>query len=56
MGGPAIDPSMLAPLLLMGVGFTTFFVTVLFLRVRAEILAAKIRAIRLTQVRGQGVG
>jgi len=56
MGGPSIDPSMLVPLLLMGVGFTTFFVTVLILRVRAEILAAKIRAIRMTQVRSQGLG
>ena len=50
MGMPSIDPSMLLPLLLMGLGFTTFFVTVLLLRVRAEIVAAKIRAIRLTQI------
>lgn len=53
MGGPAIDPSMLVPLLLMGVAFTTYYITVLILRVRAEIAGAKIRAIRLMQVHGQ---
>ncbi|HIJ37260.1 MAG TPA: heme ABC transporter permease [Rhodospirillaceae bacterium] len=52
LGMPKIDPSMLLPLLLMGVGFTMFFVTVLLLRVRLEVLAAKIRAIRLTQIHG----
>ncbi len=54
MDGPAIDPSMMLPLLLMGVGFTTYFVTILILRVRAEIAGTKIRAIRLMQVHGQG--
>ena len=49
-GLPSVDPAMLVPLLLMGLGFTTFFVTVLLLRVRSEIIAAKIRAIRLTQI------
>ena len=37
----------------MAVAFTTYFVTVLILRMRAELVAAKIRAIRLTQVHGQ---
>ncbi len=50
IGMPSIDPSMLLPLLLMGVGFTTFFVTVLLVRVRSEIMASKIRAIRLMQI------
>ena len=52
MGMPKIDASMLLPLLLMAVGFTTFFISVLLVRVRAEILAAKIRSLRLTQVHG----
>jgi len=52
MGGPAIDPSMLWPLLLMAVGFTFFFVTVLILRVRSEIAAAKIRNLQLSLARG----
>jgi heme exporter protein C len=50
LGMPSIDPSMLLPLLLMGVGFTALFMTLLLLRVRTEIVAAKIRAIRLTQI------
>jgi len=52
MDGPAIDPSMLWPLLLMAVGFTFFFVTVLILRVRGEIAAAKIRNLQLSLARG----
>jgi len=50
--GPAIDPSMLVPLLLMGAGFTAYFLWVLMLRLRAEVVAAKVRALRLRQVRG----
>ena len=49
MGGPTIDPSMLWPLLIMAVGFTTYYVTVLLWRVRAEIIERKIRALRLAQ-------
>ncbi|PKU24515.1 heme ABC transporter permease [Telmatospirillum siberiense] len=52
MSGPTLPPSMLTPLLLMVAGFTCFFVVVLLLRVRAEIIASKIRAIRLTQIHG----
>ena len=52
MDGPAIDPSMLWPLLLMAVGFTFFFITVLILRVRGEIAAAKIRNLQLSLARG----
>ncbi len=53
MGGPAIDPSMLTPLLLMCAAFTFYFVTVLIVRIRAEIAATKVRSIRLLQVHGQ---
>ncbi|MBF0306590.1 MAG: heme ABC transporter permease [Alphaproteobacteria bacterium] len=52
VGMPAVDPAMLTPLLLMGLAFTTFFVTLLILRVRSELAAAKIRAIRMVQVHG----
>ena len=48
MGMPSIDPHMLLPLMLMAVGYTTFFVTVLLVRVKGEILSAKIRALRLS--------
>lgn len=44
MGGPKIDPSMLVPLFLMGAGFTLFFVTVLILRIRREVIERKLRA------------
>jgi heme exporter protein C len=43
MGGPTVDPSILWPLLIMGLGFTFFFVTLLLLRVRSEFLAARLR-------------
>ncbi|MBF0375496.1 MAG: heme ABC transporter permease [Alphaproteobacteria bacterium] len=52
VGMPAVDPAMLTPLLLMGLAFTTFFVTLLILRVRSELAATKIRAIRMVQVHG----
>jgi len=50
MGGPAIHPSMLTPLLLMALGFTAFYVAVLIVRTQHEIVARKVRAIRLAQV------
>ena len=43
LGGPTIDPSILWPLLIMGLGFTFFFITLLLLRVRSEFLAARLR-------------
>ncbi|UEM21078.1 heme ABC transporter permease [Skermanella mucosa] len=52
MGGPSIDPSMLSPLLIMGLAFTTYFITVVLLRVRSEIAARKIQMLRLTQAQG----
>lgn len=52
MGGPSIDPSMLWPLLIMGLAFTAYFVTVVLLRVRSEIAARKIQTLRLTQAQG----
>jgi heme exporter protein C len=52
MGGPTIYSTMLWPLLLMAAGFTLFFVTVLILRVRGEIAAAKIRNLQLSLARG----
>ena len=44
---PSIDPSMLTPLLLMGVAFTLYFVTMLLVRMRADLAARKARALRL---------
>jgi heme exporter protein C len=50
LGGPTISPAMLWPLLLMALGFTLFFATVLMIRMRTALLAAKIRALRLAEV------
>ncbi len=49
-GGPTIDASMLVPLFIMALGFTTYFFTVLLLRMRADITARKIRALHIAQV------
>jgi len=47
LDGPAIAPSMLTPLLLMGFAFTFYFVTMLLVRMRADLAARKARALRL---------
>jgi len=47
IGGPEIATSMLIPLMLMAVGFTFFFVTLLLIRMRVEILRRRVRALRL---------
>ena len=47
IGGPEIASSMLIPLMLMAVGFTFFFVTMLLVRMRVEILRRRVRALRL---------
>ena len=55
MGGPTIDSAMLVPLFLMGVGFTAYFVAVLILRMRGELLARKIRVLRMARVQGESM-
>lgn len=52
LGMPSIDPSMLLPLMLMTFGFTFYFVTLLLLRVRGEIAAAKLRTLRIAAIHG----
>jgi heme exporter protein C len=49
MDGPTIDISMLVPLLLMALGFTFYYMMLLMLRVRSEIVARKIRTVQLLQ-------
>jgi len=48
-GGPSIHADMLIPLLLMAVGYTAFYFWCLFIRVRAELAANKLRALRVRQ-------
>ena len=50
MGGPAIDPAMLWPLLLMALGYTFFFVALHLMAIANEITARKIRAARLRAI------
>lgn len=52
LSGPKIHADILWPLLLMGAGFKAYYVALLCLRVRTEILARRARAIRLAQVQG----
>ncbi len=47
MDGPTIHPDMLWPLLLMALGFKLYYATLLLLRVRSELAAARLRALRL---------
>ena len=53
MGGPAIHLSMLAPLLIMVAGFTSFYVAVLIMRMRTEIVAAKLRTLQMARAERQ---
>src|SRR3954453_8642811 len=47
LGGPKIDPSMLAPLLLMAVAFTLLFAWLLLVRMRTALNERKLRAAQL---------
>jgi heme exporter protein C len=53
LGGPTIDASMLWPLLVMALGFTVFFATLLLIRMRTLLIAAKIRALRLSSLEAE---
>lgn len=49
MGGPSIHASMLWPLLLMALAFKAYYVVVLLLRIRAELAARRVRAVRIAR-------
>ena len=53
MGGPAIHLSMLAPLLIMVLGFTAFYIAVLIMRMRTEIVTAKLRSLQIDRTERQ---
>jgi heme exporter protein C len=48
--GPSIDPSLLAPLLVMALAFTLLFILLHLISMRAEILRRRVRALQQTQV------
>ncbi len=50
MSGPAIHASMLAPLLMMATGFSLFFMALLLVRMRASLLARRVRALTMAGV------
>lgn len=54
--GPAIHSSILIPLLIMLAGFTIFYVWLLLVRMRREILARRIRSIQLARTRSLQMG
>lgn len=52
MDGPTIHPSMLWPLLIVALGFKLYFVTLVLLRIKSELVAARLRALDLAMVKG----
>jgi heme exporter protein C len=56
MKGFTVNAAMLAPLFVMTGAFTTYYVAVLVLRLRAEILAVKIRNARSAQAAAVPIG
>ena len=49
MGGPSIDPSMLWPLLVMGLAYTFLFLGLHLVAIRSEITARKLRTLRIAK-------
>ena len=47
LAAPAIHPAMLTPLLIMSLAFTSYFITLLLLRMRAELAGRRVRALQL---------
>jgi heme exporter protein C len=52
LGGPAIHPSILVPLLAMTVAFTLLFIALHMAAMRNEILRRRVRTLRLLQAHG----
>ncbi len=44
-GGPSIHPDMLWPLLAMGLGYTLFYISLLLLRIKSELIGARLRSL-----------
>lgn len=50
IGGPTIDPSLLWPLLVMGLGYTFLFLSLHLMAIRSEIAERKLRHLRLAEI------
>lgn len=53
LSGPKIHSSILTPLLIMGFAYTSLFVTLLIIRVKAEILARRLRILQISGLKSQ---
>src|SRR5499426_4132452 len=53
IGGPTIDPSLLAPLLIMALAFTLLFLTLHLAAMRNEILRRRVRSLQMMQASRQ---
>ena len=56
LGAPAMDPSMLRPLLLMVLAFMAYFATVWLIRIRAELALRRVRVLRMAKVQAAEAG
>jgi heme exporter protein C len=56
MGGPAIHPAILVPLLIMAAAFTLLFLTLHLAAMRNEILRRRVRTLQLMQAEAAGEG
>ena len=56
LGMPAVHSSMLIPLLLMAVGFTTLFFTLVIIRSRAELASRRVNALRAARIHAEASG
>jgi heme exporter protein C len=54
LSGPTIDPSMLWPLLISAVGFTAFWLALLLVRIRSDLIARRIEALQRRRAAGRG--
>ncbi len=52
MGGPTIYPTILWPLLVMGLGYTVLFAALEFSALRTEVLARRIRQMEIAEAQG----
>jgi heme exporter protein C len=53
LGGPTIDPSLLYPLLVMGLAFMLLFATLQLAAMRNEILRRRVRTLQMTRAAAQ---
>ena len=49
LSGPSVHESMLWPLMIMALAYSAYFISVLLVRMRSAILAARVRSLRMMQ-------